>query len=224
MRAEVVRQEPAARARARERDREVHVVGVDRDGVDREERERDPCERRGEAVHVVEQVERVRHPDEPEDRERPRDDRRVHELHARARREDDHRRGDLRGELHLRRQRVQVVDEARDEEERRPRVDAGELVRRLDRADGDGRPDPDRQPREDADAAEERRRRVVPALGRGDRDEPAAERCREEDPDRERRCGECGDRRDRAHGVRGYSVGVRGVCARTEPPYTRARS
>ena len=30
-------------------------------------------ERRREPVHVVEQVERVRHPDEPEQRERPRD-------------------------------------------------------------------------------------------------------------------------------------------------------
>ena len=46
---------------------------------------------------------------------------------AGAGREHDHRRRDLERELQLRRERVQVVDEARDEEERDPGVDAGDL-------------------------------------------------------------------------------------------------
>src|ERR671938_557248 len=65
-------------ARAREADGggedEHEPVRVRRDGVDREVGARDPGERRGEAVHVVEQVEGVRHPDEPDERDRGRGD------------------------------------------------------------------------------------------------------------------------------------------------------
>ena len=75
------------------------AIRVDGDGVDREEPERDPGERRREAVHVVEQVERVRHADEPEDRERPRDEVRVDQLDAGTGREHDHGGGDLQREL-----------------------------------------------------------------------------------------------------------------------------
>ena len=116
-RAEVEGQEPGAGARTGEREREVGVVRVNGDGVDREEPERDPGERGREPVHVVEQVERVRHPDEPEDRERPRDDMRVDQLDAGTGREHDHRGRNLEGELQLRRQRPHVVDEPGREEQ-----------------------------------------------------------------------------------------------------------
>ena len=58
---------------------------------------------------------------------------------------------------------------------------------------------PTRQPGEDADAAEERGRDVVPALARRDGDEPSVQPRREEKPDRERGSRKGGDRREGAH-------------------------
>ena len=118
-RAQVERQEPGARAaRRRARTRGCASSGWTVTASIAKNAERDPGERRREAVHVVEQVERVRHPDEPEDRERPRDDVRVDQLHVRAGREHDHRGGDLQRELQLRRERTHVVDEPGDEQQR----------------------------------------------------------------------------------------------------------
>ena len=72
-RPEVERQEAGDREREGERDDEQQVVGVDRHGVDGEEGGGDHGERPREPVHVVEQVERVRHADEPERADRRRE-------------------------------------------------------------------------------------------------------------------------------------------------------
>ena len=122
VRPQVERQEAAARQGAeREREDEHRVVRVDGDGVDGEEAECDRGERRGEAVHVVEQVEGVRHPDQPEQRNERRRRRRlwiswtsvpVARTIAGG--------GELRRELRQRRQSVDVVDEPGDEEEVEP--------------------------------------------------------------------------------------------------------
>ena len=45
----------------------------------------------------------------------------------------------------------------------------------------------------------DRRRPLVPAVGRGQRDEPPCERSAEQGPDRDRGSRQCGDRRDGAH-------------------------
>ena len=110
-RPQVERQEADARERAGEREGEDEVARVHGDRVDREEAERDRGERRREAVHVVEQVERVRHADEPDDRDRVADPVVADELHLRAGREHDHGGADLRRELRERAEAVEVVDE-----------------------------------------------------------------------------------------------------------------
>ncbi len=139
--AQVERQEAEDARAERDGDDEHEPRLVLEPGVDREERERDHGEARREPVHVVEQVEGVRHPDEPDDAERPREQRGVDELHVGAGREDDRSRTELRGELRGGRQRAQVVDEPGEEEEGRAGVDAGELLRGRERPGGDGQPD-----------------------------------------------------------------------------------
>jgi len=80
-------------------------------------------------------------------------------------------RGELDGELAERRERVQVVDHAGDEEQRDPAVDSGDLAGRGHGADGDGEPQPDGDADEDSDPAEERGGTLVPAVGGGCRDQ-----------------------------------------------------
>ena len=160
-------QEAGARERAREREREHGVVRVDGHGVDREEPERDRGERRREAVHVVEQVERVRHPDEPEERDRAGEDVVVDELDGRPGREHDRAGGDLRGELRERAaggRRSSTSPATKSERDRRRRAPSSACVG-SNAPDGDREPEARAEPGEDADAAEHRRRALVPAVG-----------------------------------------------------------
>ena len=113
---------------------EDRVVLVLRDRVDREVRTRDDRERRREAVHVVEQVERVRDPDEPEEADRPREDVVADDLDVEPAREHDDGGQDLRGELRERAQVPKVVDEPCDEDDRDAGEDPAELARPLERA------------------------------------------------------------------------------------------
>ena len=149
------------------------VIRVNGHGVDREEEERDRGERRGEPVHVVEQVEGVRDPDEPDDarsRRRPRSF--VDQLDVRAGREDDRRRGALRRELRERRQRCERSST-------RPArktsviaaVDAANSRVELERADRGRDPEPGAEADEDADPAEDRRRSSRASGRRTDGDE-----------------------------------------------------
>ncbi len=123
-RAQVEREEPRAREAEREREDEHRLVLVLRQRVDREVRARDRGQRRREPVHVVEQVEGVRDPDEPEEADRPRQDVVLDDLDAQAAREHDHGGADLRGQLGEGAQVTEVVDEPGREEEREPREDA----------------------------------------------------------------------------------------------------
>ena len=125
--ADVEGEEAEAGERERQREHEHEVVLVHGGGVDREVAGGDRGERRGEAVHVVEQVERVRHPDEPEQPDRDREDVVADDLDGEAAREHDHGGGELGAELRERRQRADVVDEAGDEQDRAAREDAAEL-------------------------------------------------------------------------------------------------
>ena len=93
--AQVVGQEAEAGETDAEGDRERDVVRMNRHGVDREVGAGDRCERRGEPVHVVEQVERVRHADEPDDADRRREDAVRDDLDADAHREHERGGGEL---------------------------------------------------------------------------------------------------------------------------------
>ena len=135
---------------------EVSLVGRDR--VDGEHRARDGGERGREPVHVVEQVEGVRDPDQPEQAERDGEHVRADELDRQARCEHDARRGELRRQLRERGQGVEVVEQAGDEEDRAAGEDAAELGAPVDDADGERRADTRHEPGEDADPAEHRRR------------------------------------------------------------------
>ena len=84
--AQVVGQEAQARETDAEGDRKRDVVWVNGHGVDREVGTRDRREGRGEPVHVVEQVEGVRHPDEPQCADRRCEDPVGDDLHADAHR------------------------------------------------------------------------------------------------------------------------------------------
>ena len=81
-RAKVEGQESAAGEPEREREHEHEVVRVDGNGVDREVRAGDRGEGGGQAVHVVEEVEGVRDPDEPDDCDRGGDNVVRKQLHA----------------------------------------------------------------------------------------------------------------------------------------------
>ena len=147
-RPEVERQEAGAGEREGQREHEHEVVLVHGRGVDREVDARDRGERGGEAVHVVEQVERVRDPDEPEERDRDAEHVVRDELDAQARGDREPGGGELRGEL---RERAQVTEV----------VDAGPATKTIARAAEDPRELPasarPRRPR--ARAARRRRRR-----------------------------------------------------------------
>lgn len=213
-RAQVEGQEAGTGERAGEREREHRVARVDRHCVDCKEGKGDRSQARGEPVHVVEEVERVRHADEPQERERPGKDLRVDQLDVGSGRQHEDRRSELDGELAERRQRMQVVDHAGDEEQRDPAVDAGDLAGRGHRADGDGEPQSDGDAGEDPDPAEKRRGALVPAVGRRRRDQALRDRRAQQDPNGESGGGESGEGREGAHVVEG-SKGVLGRCLPT---------
>ena len=148
--------------------------------VDREVRAGDDRKSRREPVHVVEEVERVRDPDEPEEPDCPREDVVSDDLDVEAAREHDDRGDDLRAELRDRAQVSQIVDQPREEDDRDADEDPAELARPLDYPRRQRDRDSGREPGEDPDAAERRRRLLVPPLvGRdGDERAPTGERRR----------------------------------------------
>ena len=164
-------QEGGARERERGRDDEDVAVRVDGRGGDREEPARDQAHARRQSVHVVEQVERVRHPDEPDDSQHPRERVVVDDLHRDAAREDECRGDHLQPELGERVQRPEVVDEARDEEDRAAGEDRRDLVGRRDAAEDERGADGGGEAGEDADAPECRGGGGVPPVGAGRRAE-----------------------------------------------------
>ena len=204
-RPEVEGQEAGAREGEREREDEHEIVLVHRRRVDREVDARDRGERRGQAVHVVEQVERVRDADEPEERDRDAEHVVLDELDAQARGDRDPGGGELRGELRQRAQVADVVEQAGDEDDRA----AGEDSRRAPRSRStaptrSASSTPAATPSGDRNAAERRCRAVVPTLaGRLGDEGDGRRRGAEQGPQGERRHWEGGDRDDRVHGRKG---------------------
>ena len=96
-RPEVEREKAGDGERKCERDHEQKVVVVDPDGIDREEDRRHDGEAPGEAVHVVEEVEGVRHRHEPQEAEGRGGNAVVDDLHADPRCEHDARGAELPG-------------------------------------------------------------------------------------------------------------------------------
>ena len=162
------------------------MTRVHRYRVDGEEAEGDRRERRREAVHVVEEIEGVRDADEPDDRDGVADETVVDQLDVGSGTQHERGAADLSGELRERRQADQIVREAGEEDERAARVDPDEALVDLERAGRRREPQPRAEPGEDADAAEHRRRRIVPAVCARQGDEPAGERGSEQQPDRDR--------------------------------------
>ncbi len=162
------------------------MARVNGEGVDREERARDRGERGREPVHVVEQVERVRHSDQPEDA-----DHRGRDVVADDLDPDAAGRGRApaapscapifaSGE-----RRKRSSSEAGEEEDRAAAEDAAELARGRDEAGRERDADGGEEAGHDAAAAEERRRARVPAvlLRRGD--DVTRRRGVQEPPDRQ---------------------------------------
>ena len=156
---------------------------MDGDRVEREVPGRDRGERGGEPVHVVEQVERVRHPDQPDHAERHSDPVARDQLDGQPARQRDRRCAELRPELRPGGKRVQVVDEPREEEHRAAGQDAPELGARLERTGRDRDEGTGEQPGEDAEPADERRLSLVPAIGARRSGEAAEEWGTERRPD-----------------------------------------
>ena len=157
-RPEVEDEEAEARAHERQGEHEQETLLVDGERVDREERGADQGEGPGETVHVVEQVEGVRHPDEPEGAERRGEEVVRDDLDGQPAGERDRGGAELGRELEPCGQRVDVVDETGDEEDRGPAEDAEELLVGVDAADRDRRADPGGEPEVEADAPEGRGR------------------------------------------------------------------
>ena len=137
----------------------------DRDGRNR----RDAC---GEAVEAVDEVDRVRQADEPEDCRRDGEELEVDVVAERVRDEvdadikgkDEHTgRDDLAQEFHLGRQIDVVVDEADDEDDRAADQEADDLVEDLRRDLGEGQDAEDchHESEIDANAANARNRLLV---------------------------------------------------------------
>ena len=144
----------------------------------------DRRERRRQAVHVVEQVERVRDPDEPDERERDREHVVADHLDRKPA-ADHHRRGaELRRELRERRQVVDVVERgpATKRSAQPPRMPQQLAARRGPRRRRRERRSPGHEAGEDADAAEDRGRPVVPALAGRDRRRGARRRAERSRP------------------------------------------
>ena len=113
----------------------------------------------GEAVHVVEQVEGVRDPDEPDQADHESRARRCRRPRPRARsRARFPRRANWAASFIHGPERVEVVREPGQEEERAAGEDSEQLRARLDRTDGDREQHARDEAGEDADAAEDRRR------------------------------------------------------------------
>ena len=177
--------------------------------VDREVAGGDRSECRREPVHVVEQVERVRHADQPDEQDRGRDDLVRHEMDMLlVRREHDRSRAELGAELRERREGEQVVGQASREEQRTAAHDAPELGRAPDGVHGDRERDPAEQPGEDSDAPERRRHGGVPALPRRSGDDASCEPRAERYPDHRRRGGKSGSCREHVHEAGWYGSAV----------------
>jgi hypothetical protein len=147
----------------------LDAVEVERD--DRERAGDDHAHAGGEPVHAVGEVDHIHHRDEPEhgqrrtgvggarfgERERA-DERQRDRLHDHAEVHDDHRRGDLAGELDDRRQVVAVVERPYERDERRGKQDA--VPQPLARAIAGGQEGErrDEHTGEDREAAEQRGR------------------------------------------------------------------
>ena len=187
---EVEEQEAEGCERQADREHQQQPLLVHGQRVDREEGGGDQPECPGEAVHVVEQVERVRHSDQPEQADHRREHVVRDDLHLEAGGERDRRRPELDGELHRRRHRVDVVDEPGGEEQRGAAEDAEQLLVGVHVADADRREDPGGEAEEDADAAERGRRLLAPALAGRVRDESPGDGRVEERPDHERAHGQ----------------------------------
>src|SRR5207247_9352009 len=110
--AEVVREKAETGEADAEREYGDEVAWVNGVGVDREERARDRGQRRGEPVHVVEQVERVRHSDDPENADRSGRDVVAYDLHPDPAGQDERGRRQLCAELRKGREMEDVVQEA----------------------------------------------------------------------------------------------------------------
>ena len=174
---------------------------VDRHRVDGEEGGGDGGQRAGEPVHVVEQVERIRDPDEPEDAEHDRERVVRDDVHREAGREHEGCRSHLGGELRERGQGAQVVDQAGDEDDAHAAEDPEELRAGMQAAGCERRADARPQSGKDADTAERRRLSLRPALAARKGDEPPPCGRAQTEPDEKRDDRESDDRGDRAHGA-----------------------
>ena len=201
---EVEGQEAGAGQADRERDDEHEPVRVRGRRVDGEVGARDRGHRRREPVHVVEEVERVRHPDEPEDGDRGGEDVAGDDLHLESRCDDERRRPDLARELGDRWQCAEVVGEAGGEDDRAAAQDAEELLARLERVRRERGADPGQEAGEEPDPAEERRLPLVPAVAARLGDDAAAERGADQRPRGE------GGGRQREDGERGGHTSFEG--------------
>ena len=196
---QVEREEAGARKAEREGEDQDGVVLVLGQCVDREVAARDDGERRRQAVHVVQQVERVRDPDQPEQPDRPREYVVADDLDAQAAGQDDHRCRDLSRELGDRAQVPEVVDEPGNEDDRDAREDPAELAAPLDGARCERQRDSRHETGKDADAAEGGCRLCVPTRVRRLGDEPRADRRAKQKPENRGSNRKRGDRHDRNH-------------------------
>ena len=196
-------EEADAGAAEGERDDERELARVLVEGGDSEDCAGDGRERRGQAVHVVEQVEGVRDPDEPDESQRRREHVVADDLDGQAGGEHDARGRKLRRELRDRLERVDVVDEAGNEQDRAAGDDAEQLAAGVCRIDQDGGGDAGHEAEEDADAAEDGRRARMPALTGRVGDEASADAGTQQTEERQGRDRGRGDRGDRVHGRTG---------------------
>ena len=207
---DVVREEAEAREEEAERERRDQMARMDGERVDREERAGNRGQRCREPVHVVQEVEGVRHPHDPDDADR-RGERAVRDdLDADPCREDDRRGRNLREDLRERREPEDVVDEPRGVEQRAARENPAELTCRGNRTHEERDAGRDEEPRQEAASPEQRRRAGVPAVGSRGRDDVSCRGGAEQHPDREqtgRECGECGRGHD--HGAARLGRGSR---------------
>jgi hypothetical protein len=127
----------------------------------------------------------------------------VDDLDRQPAREHDRRRRALGGQLRERRQRPEVVRQAREEQERGAGHDPEQLAARVDRTGRGRRADGGEQAEEDPDPADQRRPVRAPALASGLAGEPSREGGAEREPDRGDGDGQGQERRDGGHGLGG---------------------
>ena len=167
---------PEAGEPERKREREDEVVLVDRGSVDREVGARDGRERRREPVHVVEEVEGVGDPDQPDERDHDADQIVPDQLDPEPTRDRQPGGGELRDQLGDRAQVRDVVEKPGAEEEHDPGDDSRQLPASRDRTDRKRCDDAGKQAGREPHAPEGRRRAVVPALVGRHGNEPLPER------------------------------------------------